>query len=71
MRNVELHAMMGKKPLHVSSEFLGEQLSAFSLKPDGMRRYSYKSLINPDLSHVSIENITIQVLVLSGCLRDE
>lgn len=44
--------MMGKRPLHVSSDFLGETLAAIAVKSDGNRRYSYKSLVNPDLSKV-------------------
>ncbi|XP_067931798.1 microsomal triglyceride transfer protein large subunit-like [Watersipora subatra] len=52
VKDVELHGMIGKKPLHVSSEFLGETLSAISIRPDGLKRYSYKSLINPDLTKV-------------------
>mgnify|MGYP001803648316 FL=1 len=61
VRDIELHAMMGKRPLHVSSDFLGETLAAISVKPDGFKRYSYKSLINPDLSRV--------ILFYSGLLR--
>lgn len=54
VKEVELHGMMGKKPLHVSSEFLSETLAAIALKEDGVRRYSYRSLVNPDLSQVRL-----------------
>jgi len=53
VREVELHAMLGKKPLHVSSNFMSENLAAIGVKKDGIRRYSYRSLINPDLSQVN------------------
>jgi len=54
VRDVELHGMLGKRPLQVSSEFLSETLAGISVKPDGLKRYSYKSLVNPDLSKVSL-----------------
>ena len=66
VRDVELHGMLGKKPLHVSSDFLGETLSAISIKPDGLKRYSYKSLINPDLTCVSILTVSTVTNSLSS-----